>query len=399
MAEKLYEELKSPSRILLGPGPSNIYPRVQQAMLQPVVGYLDPYILGILEDTASMLRAVFGTSNQLTLAISGTGTAGMDASFCNFVEPGDVVVVGVNGLFGDRMADAARRCGAEVVPVEAEWGRIIEPAAIEATLKKHKKVKLLSLVHAETSTGVLQPLEEASYLARQHDALFLVDAVTSLGGQKMAIDERGIDICYSCSQKCLGCLSGLSPFTAGERALAALQKRSRKVQSFYLDLSLISSYWTGSHAYHHTASCIMIYALHEALAVLMDEGLDKSFERHQRHGDALKAGLESMGLKLHAQEGHRLSMLTSVQVPEGIDDVRIRNRLLHEFGIEIGGGLGPLKSRIWRIGLMGGSSTAENVLLLLSALEKSLSREGFQTEPGAGVAAALKSLSGAEVRP
>ena len=392
MSKISYQELKSPYRILLGPGPSNIHPRVQQAMLQPLVGHLDPYFLSIMEDTMSLLRTVFHTNNTLTFPISGTGSAGMDASFCNFLEPGDVAVIGTCGVFGERMVDNAQRCGAEVVKVSAEWGQIIEPEAIEAALNAQKKIKLLALVHAETSTGALQPLEEASRLAKEHDALFLVDAVTSLGGHKLAIDDWGIDICYSGSQKCLSCPPGLSPFTAGEKAVTALNARSRKVQSWYLDISMLSSYWSSNRFYHHTAPVLMIYALHEALAIIADEGLETAIERHQRHGDALKSGLEAMGLELHAQEGHRLSMLTSVRIPEGVDDARVRKSLLDEYDIEIGGGLGPLKGQVWRIGLMGCSSTEENVVMVLSALEKLLGKEGYKTEPGASVAAALKSL-------
>jgi len=387
-----YQHLNPPYRVLLGPGPSNIHPRVQQAMLAPMVGHLDPYFVTIMEDTMNLLRSIFRTTNQLTFPISGTGSAGMEASFCNFLEPGDVAVIGVNGLFGERMADNALRCGAEVVQVAAEWGKIIEPEAIEAALKARKRVKLLALVHAETSTGVLQPLTEASRLAKQYDAMFLVDTVTSLGGHEVAVDDWGIDICYSGTQKCLSCPPGLAPFTANQRALATLERRTRKVQSWYLDLSLLSGYWSTGRFYHHTAPICMIFGLHEALALIVEEGLDIRIKRHLDNGSALKAGLEAMGLTLHAQQGHRLNVLTSVRIPPGVDDVRIRQRLLNEFNIEIGGGLGPLKGKIWRIGLMGHSSTGENVLLLLSTLEKLLNAEGFRVEPGAGALAAIKSL-------
>ena len=392
MSDVPYQHLNPPYRVLLGPGPSNIHPRVQQAMLAPMVGHLDPYFVTIMEDTMNLLRSIFRTTNQLTFPISGTGSAGMEASFCNFLEPGDVAVIGVNGLFGERMADNALRCGAEVVQVAAEWGKIIEPEAIEAALKARKRVKLLALVHAETSTGVLQPLTEASRLAKQYDAMFLVDTVTSLGGHEVAVDDWGIDICYSGTQKCLSCPPGLAPFTANQRALATLERRTRKVQSWYLDLSLLSGYWSTGRFYHHTAPICMIFGLHEALALIVEEGLDIRIKRHLDNGSALKAGLEAMGLTLHAQQGHRLNVLTSVRIPPGVDDVRIRQRLLNEFNIEIGGGLGPLKGKIWRIGLMGHSSTGENVLLLLSTLEKLLNAEGFRVEPGAGALAAIKSL-------
>lgn len=392
MSNVSYQQLNPPHRILLGPGPSNIHPRAQQAIMAPLVGHLDPYFLSVMEDTMSLLRTVFRTENTLTIPISGTGSAGMDASIYNFLEPGDVAVIGVNGFFGERMVDTAQRCGAEVVSVSAEWGSIIEPEAIEAVLKEQKKVKLLALVHAETSTGVLQPLIEASKLAKQYDALFLVDTVTSLGGHEVAVDDWGIDICFSCTQKCLSCPPGLSPLTANQTALDVLKARSKKVQSWYLDLSMLYSYWSANRFYHHTAPILMIYALHEALAVIAEEGLENAIQRHLNHGNALKSGLEAMGLTLHAQEGHRLSMLTSVRIPSGIDDLKIRKGLLNEFGIEIGGGLGSLKGQIWRIGLMGYSSTEGNVLLVLSALEKLLVREGYSVEPGVGVKVATQAL-------
>jgi len=363
------------------------------AMLAPIVGHLDPYFITVMEDTVNLLRNLFQTKNTLTFPISGTGSAGMEASFCNFLEPGDVAVIGVNGLFGERMVDNARRCGAKVIPVSAEWGRIIEPEAIEDALKTEKQVKLLALVHAETSTGVLQPLIEASRLAKQYGALFLVDTVTSLGGHEVAVDDWGIDICYSGTQKCISCPPGLAPFTANEKALTALQARTHEIQSWYLDLSLLSSYWSSSRFYHHTAPISMIYALHEALALIADEGLEARIQRHLKHGLALHTGLEAMGLTLHAQEGYRLSTLTSVRIPSGVDDLRVRQRLLNELNIEIGSGLGPLRGQIWRIGLMGHSSSPENVLLLLSALEKQLLAEGHSVQSGAGVIAATQSLN------
>ena len=392
MPDVTYRELNPPNRILMGPGPSNIHPRVQMAMLAPLVGHLDPYFITVMEDTVALLRAIFRTKNQLTFPVSGTGSAGMETSFCNFLEPGDVAVIGVNGLFGERMVDNALRCGARVVQVPAEWGRIVEPEAIESALKTEKRVKLIALVHAETSTGVLQPLDEASRLAKQYEALFLVDTVTSLAGHEVAVDDWGIDICYSGTQKCLSCPPGLAPFTVNEKALATLRSRKSKVPSWYLDLALLSTYWGSDRFYHHTAPISMVYAFYQALILVIEEGLEKRIQRHLKNGQALKAGLEAMGLELHAQEGHRLSMLTTVRIPSGVDDLRVRRGLLNEFNIEIGGGLGPLKGRVWRIGLMGYSSTAENVLLLLSSLEKLLSAEGLKVEPGAGVAAAIQAL-------
>ena len=392
MPDISHQELNPPYRVLLGPGPSNVHPRVQKAMLSPILGFLDPCFITIMESTMELLRTTFRTKNTLTFPISGTGTAGMEASLCNFLEPDDVAIIGINGFFGERMADIAQRCGAKVIKVAAEWGRIVEPEAIETALKAQRRVRLLALVHAETSTGVLQPLTEASRLAKQYEALFLVDTVTSLGGQEVAVDDWGIDIGYSGSQKCISCPPGLAPFTANQTALATLEARTDKVQSWYLDLSLLSSYWSTGRFYHHTAPICMVYALHEALALIAEEGLEARIQRHLRHGSALHAGLETMGLRLHAQQGYRLSVLTSVCIPPSVDDLRVRQGLLNEFGIEIGGGLGPLKGQIWRIGLMGHSSTEENVLLLLSTLEKLLVAEGYSVESGAGVTAAIQTL-------
>ena len=387
-----YQHLNPPLRILLGPGPSNVHPRVQQAMAAPMVGHLDPYFVKIMDDTVELLRYLFRTQNRLTFPISGTGSAGMEASFCNFLEPGDTVVIGVNGVFGERMVDNAVRCGAEVIPVTAEWGKIIAPEAIEAALNSRKKVKMLALVHAETSTGVLQPLADASQLAKRFGALFMVDTVTSLGGQEVAVDDWGIDICYSGTQKCISCPPGLSPFTANQKAMDVLQARKSKGNSWYLDLALLSAYWGTGRVYHHTAPVTMIYALHEALALIAEEGLEARLKRHQKNATALRAGLEAIGIVLHAEDGHRLNSLTSICVPAGVDDLRVRQKLLNEYNIEIGGGLGPLKGKIWRIGLMGESSSAENVLFLLYALEKILQSEGYRLESGVGITAAIQVL-------
>jgi alanine-glyoxylate transaminase / serine-glyoxylate transaminase / serine-pyruvate transaminase len=389
MANISYQHLNPPVRILLGPGPSNVHPRVQLAMAAPMVGHLDPYFVKIMDDTVELLRYLFRTQNKLTFPISGTGSAGMEASFCNFLEPGDTVIIGVNGVFGERMVDNAARLGAEVVPVTAEWGNIIEAEAIETAFKSHKKVKMLALVHAETSTGALQPLADASKLAKQYGALFLVDTVTSLGGQEVAVDDWGIDICYSGTQKCISCPPGLSPFTVNQKALDIMQARKAKGPSWYLDLGLLSAYWGTGRIYHHTAPVSMIYALHEALALIAEEGLEARLKRHQKNAAALTAGLEAMGMVMHAQAGHRLNSLNSVRIPAGVDDLRVRQKLLNEYNLEIGGGLGPLKGKIWRIGLMGESSSESNVLYLLYALEKILVAERCELEQGAGVNAAI----------
>lgn len=386
-----YITLNPPNRVLLGPGPSNIHPRVQMSMSAPLVGHLDPFFQTIMDDNVALLRYLFRTENNLTFPVSGTGSAGMEAAFDNFLEPGDTAIIGVNGVFGERMTDNAQRAGANVIPISVDWGRIIEPDMVEAALKREKKVKLISVVHVETSTGVVQPLEEISRLAKQYEALFLVDTVTSLAGHEVAVDDWGIDICYSGTQKCLSCPPGLAPFTANQKALDSMQKRS-KVHSWYLDISLLSSYWGSGRVYHHTAPVTMNYALHEALALIAEEGLEQRIKRHAYHAEALRKGIQAMRLELHAQEGYRSNSLTTVRVPDGVDAARVVSRLLQEENIEIGSGLGPLKGKIWRIGLMGDSSTKENVLLFLSAFERILADEGFHADPGAGIAAAIKSL-------
>jgi len=395
MASIPHQALNPPVRTLLGPGPSSIHPRVQMAMSAPLVGHLDPYFTSLMDDTVALLRYVFRTQNKLTFPVSGTGSAGMEAAFDNFLEPGDVAVIGVNGLFGERMVDNAQRTGATVIPVTAEWGKIIHAEDIEKALKSQKKVKLLSLVHVETSTGVLQPLLEASKLAKQYEALYLVDTVTSLAGHEVAVDDWGIDICYSGTQKCISCPPGLAPFTVNQKAMDTLQKRAQKVKSWYLDLALLSAYWVTGRVYHHTAPVSMIYAIHEALALIAEEGLEARVKRHLKNGAAFHAGIEAMGLKLHAEAGHRACSLTTVRIPQGVDEAKVRQGLLNEANIEIGAGLGPLRGQVWRIGLMGYASSEENVVLLLNELEKQLTRQGYRPEPGAGVAAALGVLRAA----
>ncbi|MFQ5878977.1 MAG: pyridoxal-phosphate-dependent aminotransferase family protein [Dehalococcoidia bacterium] len=395
MKETAYPELNPPPRILLGPGPANVDPRVLRAMIAPILGHLDPDFIQIMDETQDMLRLVFDTSNDLTIPASGTGTAGMEASLCNLLEPGDTAIVCINGYFGGRLADMASRYGAQVVTVEAEWGDIIPSEQVEAALRAHPKTKLVAIVHGETSTGVYQPLEEISRLVHRYDALFLVDTVTTLGGCQVAVDAWGIDACYSASQKCLGCPPGLAPLTFGPRAVEAMHRRKTKPPNLYLDLSMLENYWGGGRIYHHTAPITMIYALHEGLRVLAEEGLEGGFARHRRNSAALQAGLEAMGLALHARQGYRLPPLTTVRIPPGVDDARVRRALLLEHGIEIGAGFGKLGGQIWRIGLMGYNATPSNVLTFLGALESVLRREGLRPEPGAGVAAAARTLSAA----
>jgi len=386
MSEK-YSEINTSERILMGPGPSNVDPRVLRAMATPLVGHLDPEFLNIMNETMDMLRGLFQTKNILTIPVSGTGSAGMEAAFCNVIEEGDEVLVCVNGVFGQRMMDVVERCRGKLITVTADWGKIIPPEKVKDALEKGSP-KIVAIVHAETSTGVLQPLEEIGQMVREHKALFLVDTVTSLAGAPVKVDEWGIDICYSGTQKCLSCPPGLAPITFGEKAMEAIRKRKQKVQSWYLDMSMIERYWGSERFYHHTAPISMIYALHEALRIIHEEGLEKRFQRHSTNSNALKAGLEAMGLKLLAQEGYRAPMLTSVGIPEGIVDLNVRKKLLSDYLIELGGGLGDFKGKAWRVGLMGHSCTKKNVLYLLSSLEGVLIQEGYKIQRGAGTEAA-----------
>jgi alanine-glyoxylate transaminase/serine-glyoxylate transaminase/serine-pyruvate transaminase len=385
--------LEPPARVLLGPGPSTVGPRVLRAMSIPLVGHLDPSFLRIMDETKRLLQFVFQTRNELTIPISGTGSAGMEACLVNLLEPGDEAVVCINGVFGTRMADIVERCGATLVKVEAPWGRVVEPADVAAALKRSKHPKLVAIVHAETSTGAWQPIEEISTLAHDAGALLVVDTVTSLGGCPVRVDDWGIDACYSGTQKCLSCPPGLSPITFGPRALEVLRHRKTKVQSWYLDLTMIEKYWGAERVYHHTAPITMNYALYEALRIIEEEGLEPRWARHQRNHEALKAGLAAIGLAIASQENHQLWTLNSVRIPDGVDDARVRGALLEEFNIEIGGGLGPLKGKTWRIGLMGESSSASNVLLVLSALERVLPRCGHAVNPGAAVTAAQRAYA------
>ncbi len=368
------KDLNPNPRILMGPGPSNVHYRVYRAMATPVIGYLDPQLLACMDDISQMLKDLFQTKNPLTLAISGTGSSGMEASFVNFVEPGDTVVIGVSGFFAERMVEVASRCGARVLRVDADWGRIVEPERVINCLREHPEAKLCALVHAETSTGVRQPLEEIGQYCKKRETLLLIDAVTSLGGVELKVDEWGVDICYSCTQKGLSVPPGLSPITISPKGVDRLRSRKTKVQSFYLDLLLLEKYWGEERVYHHTAPATMFYALREGLRVVFEEGLEARFQRHQTLGDHLKMELEGMGIKLFAQEGYRLPVLTSVYIPEGVDEAWIRKKLLDEYHIEIGGGLGPLKGKIWRIGLMGETCRLQNIKSLMGALKDILNK-------------------------
>ena len=385
-------EFHPPRRILLGPGPSDADPRVLAALSAPLVGHLDPEFLKVMDDIQTSLRSVFQTQNRLTIPISGTGSAGMEAAFANLIEPGDTVAVCVNGVFGERMADIVTRCGGVLLRIDAEWGQSFDPGAIRNALRASKTVaKILAVVHAETSTGVLTPLSMVrEVLSEFPDTLLLVDCVTSLGGHPVGIDEHRIDFAYSGTQKCLSCPPGLSPITVSQRAVEKLRQRKNKVQSWYLDLSMVEKYWGDDRTYHHTAPISMNYALREALRLIEEEGLETRWQRHRSNHLAFVAGIEAMGLEMLVKPENRLWSLNTVRIPEGISDVKVRSALLQEFGIEIGGGLGPLKGRIWRVGLMGYSSHRNNVLLILDALEQVLVREGFKLKSGTAVAAAEK---------
>jgi alanine-glyoxylate transaminase/serine-glyoxylate transaminase/serine-pyruvate transaminase len=373
----MYDMLEIPKRnpvqkTLMGPGPSTVDPRILQAMSEPTMGHLDPDFLKIMNECMEMLRHVFNTKNQLTMPMSGTGSSGMETTFVNILEPGDKIVIGVKGVFGMRMVDMAKRCGAEVIQVEAPWGKPIDPDDVKRTLTQNKGVKVFAVVHAETSTGVLQPLKPLADICREHDVLFLVDTVTSLGGVPVDIDANGVDLAFSGTQKCLSCPPGLAPVTFGERAYKVLQNRKSKVQSWYLDLTMIAQYWGKERVYHHTAPINMIYAFHETLRIVLEEGLENRYQRHRKNSNALIAGLEAMGLKLIVDKEYRLPPLTTVYSPDGIDEAKVRKQLMDEYQIEIGGGLGDFKGKAWRIGLMGYASTKANVMLLLAALSSIL---------------------------
>ena len=362
-------KVNPPLRTLLGPGPSPVNPRVLQSLSLPVIGHLDPVFLKIMDESMAMLRELFQTENRLALPMSGTGSAGMETCFVNLIEPGDPVLIGANGVFGTRMVDVAQRCGAQVDTVEAEWGTALDPAQFRAALAK-KSFKVVAVVHAETSTGVLQPLDEISQLVHEHDSLLLVDTVTSLGGAPVRVDELGIDACYSGTQKCLSCPPGLSPVTFSERAIEAVRKRKTKVQSWYLDLSMIEKYWGSERVYHHTAPISMNYALHEALRVVLEEGLEASWRRHRQVHEVFIREMRKLEIEPAVAESIRAPMINAIRIPEGVDDAKVRQRLYDDFNIEIGAGLGPLKGKIWRVGLMGHGARVENIDLLVKALRQ-----------------------------
>ena len=376
-------------RILLGPGPTMADPRVLRAMATPLLGQFYPEFTAVMNEVMELLRAVFQTDNERAFPVPGTGRAGLEAAMVSLLEPGDRVVVAECGRFGLLMIEIAERCGATVVPVRAEWGRMVEPGAVAKALEAGP-TRMVAVVHGETSTGVLQPLDELARLAHAHDALLMTDAVVTLGGCEVATDRWEADVVVAGTQKCLSCPSGLAPITYNARAEAVLGNRRTRIRSNYLDLVQLQRYWSPDRFNHHTAPTSMVFGLREALRACLVEGLEARFERHRRHGAALRAGLEVMGLRLFGSEPEsgRLPFITPVMVPDGVDELRVRQRMVSEFGVEIGAAFGPLQGKIWRIGTMGYSAQRQNILLGLAALEASLSAEGFSLPRGAGVAAA-----------
>ncbi len=378
-----------PQRTLMGPGPTEIHPRVLTTMSQPAIGYLDPVFVEMMEELKSLLRYVYQTKNPLTFPVSGPGSVGMEYCFVNLVRPGDKVIVARNGVFGGRMIENVERCGGTPIVVEHEWGEPVDPGKVEDALRKNRDARLLAFVHAETSTGALSDAKALVALAHKHDALAIVDAVTSLGGCPVLVDDWGVDAIYSASQKCLSCTPGLSPVSFSERVVEYVKARKDKIHSWFMDMNLLLGYWGATtRTYHHTAPTNSLFALHEALLLIREEGLENCWARHHRHHVALKAGLEAMGLKFLVKEQYQIPQMNAVRCPEGVDEAEVRKRLLNEFSIEIGAGLGPLAGKIWRFGIMGYSCRPDNVMLCLSALGSVLSDMGHAVHVGDAEAAA-----------
>jgi len=379
-----------PQRTLMGPGPSDTHPRVLSAMARPTLGHLDPVFTDMMEELKSLLRYSFQTANPMTFPVSGPGSVGMEMCFVNMVNPGDKVIVCRNGVFGSRMLENVQRCGGVAVVVDNQWGEPVDPQKVEDTLKQNPDTKIVSFVHAETSTGVLSDAKTLCEIAHRHNCLTIVDTVTSLGGSPLKVDEWKIDAIYSGSQKCLSCPPGLSPVSFSEHVVELVKNRKTKVQSWFMDLNLLLGYWGTTRTYHHTAPTNALYALHESLVMLYEEGLEHAWARHQRNHKALKAGLETFGTKFLVEEKYRLPQLNSVYIPTGVDEKEVRRRLLAEYNLEIGAGLGDFAGKIWRFGLMGYSSKIENVMLCLNALETVFANMGKKIEIGAAEAAAYR---------
>lgn len=384
--KKTYEPLNPGKRILMGPGPSDVHPRVYQALITPLVGHLDPYFIQVMDETKELLRYVFQTQNEFTIPVSGTGSAGMEACICNLVEPGDEVLICTGGYFGDRMAQMVERHRGKLIRLENEWGKPFTADQVKKALQG-SSVKVVGIVHAETSTGVLQPLPDIAKVVHDHGALLIVDTVASLSGAPIKVDEWGIDACYTGSQKCLSCPPGLAPITLNDRAIERMMNRKSPIGSWYLDMSMVKNYWGGNRVYHHTAPVTMTYALRESLVLIHEEGLEACIDRHKLNFRAFQAGINAMGLDIFVEETFRAPMINAVLAPEGVDEARVRAHLLQGYGIEVGGGLGALRGKAWRVGLMGQSSHKDHVLLFLGALEEALLAQGHRV-PGSGVSAA-----------
>ncbi|MBI1174658.1 MAG: aminotransferase class V-fold PLP-dependent enzyme [Sideroxydans sp.] len=384
-----------PQRILMGPGPSDVSPRVLAAMARPTLGHLDPLFVGMMDEVKELLKYAFQTKNELTMPVSAPGSAGMETCFVNLVEPGDKVIVCQNGVFGGRMKENVERCGGTAVMMQDDWGRMVDPQKLEDALKANHDAKIAAFVHAETSTGAMSDAKTLVEIAHKHDCLTIVDAVTSLAGSPLKVDEWNIDAIYSGTQKCLSCTPGLSPVSFSERALDKVRNRKSKVQSWFMDLNLVMAYWGGSskRAYHHTAPVNALYGLHESLVILQQEGLENSWARHRKNHFALRAGFEAMGLQFIVPEAERLPQLNAVSIPEGVDDAAVRAALLNDYQLEIGAGLGVMAGKVWRVGLMGHASNTRNILLCLGALDDVLGRMNAPIQRGVAVAAAQKVLT------
>ncbi len=385
-----------PQRTLMGPGPSDVDPRILEAMSRPTIGHLDPLFVGLMDEMKDLLRYAFQTDHELSMPVSAPGSAGMETCFVNLVEPGDKVLVCQNGVFGGRMKENVERCGATPVMVEDEWGKPVDPDKVEDALKANPDIRLVAFVHAETSTGAISDAKTLAEIAHRHDCLIIADCVTSLGGSPLKVSEWELDAVYSGTQKCLSCTPGLSPVTFSDAAIERIKNRKTTVQSWFMDLNLVLGYWGSGakRAYHHTAPINALYGLHESLLILKEEGIENAWQRHQHNHEALRAGIEAMGLSFVVEAPYRLPQLNSVTIPEGVDEALVRSRLLNEYSLEIGAGLGPLAGRIWRIGLMGYASNQKNVLLCLGALDAVLSDMKASIRSGVAVGAAMEVFAG-----
>lgn len=392
----LTKSFHPPQRTLMGPGPSDVNPRILEAMSRPTIGHLDPIFVAMMDEMKALLKYAFQTDNELTMPVSAPGSAGMETCFVNLVEPGDKVIVCQNGVFGGRMKENVERCGGVAVMVQDDWGKAVDPHKLEDALKANPDAKVVAFVHAETSTGAQSDAKTLVEIAHKYDCLTIVDAVTSLAGTPLLVDDWNIDAIYSGTQKCLSCTPGLSPVSFSARAMEKIKNRKSKVQSWFLDLNLVMGYWggEGKRAYHHTAPINALYGLHEALVILQEEGLENAWARHAKHHQALRAGLEAMGLSFIVHEEERLPQLNAITIPQGVDDAKLRSTLLSDYSLEIGAGLGVMAGKVWRIGLMGHACNARNVYLCLNALDDVLGRQNAPIERGVAVAAAHKVLAG-----